>query len=102
MKFTLKQIQSFIKKLPHTLGEHAFPFTLSLVALAFLISAFLFVSYVLPAQEAIGESPVSESKFRKGVFEQVLEYWKVQDKQFHESGSLAPRPIFRYNPSASP
>jgi len=60
---------------------------------------------VLPAKVGlpnVSESVESVLKFRKDVFLQVIQEWKTDEERLNNADALAPRSIFRYNPSVAP
>lgn len=91
-----------LRKILWAVGENAFLLILALFSIGGLICLLLFYLYVLPAKVAPGNVLESALKFRKDVFQQVLEEWKTNEERLSGADALAPRDIFRYSPIASP
>jgi ABC-type multidrug transport system fused ATPase/permease subunit len=97
MKLRIGTSKEYLKRIPHALGEHAFLFTLFLIALAGGISALVFFFFVLSSKPGEIETQAKSVELRKDVFEKILEIRNGQDKRLQESKTALPKDIFRLN-----
>lgn len=96
MKLRMKTSKKYLKDIFHALGEHAFLFTLLLIALASGISALVFFFSVFSKEPKDTETQTKTVELRKDVFEKILETRSGQDERVQDSRSSFPKDIFRF------
>ena len=89
------QLKEYLQRVPHVLGEHAFLFTLFLIALAAGISALVFFFSVLSSKPGEIETQARSVELRKDVFEKILETRSGQDQRAQDSKNSFSKDIFR-------
>ncbi|TSC56902.1 MAG: hypothetical protein Greene071421_412 [Parcubacteria group bacterium Greene0714_21] len=97
MRLRIGTSKEYLKKVPHTLGEHAFLFTLFLIALAVGISALVFFFSVLSNKPRETATQTESVELRKDVFEHILKERSLQDQKVQDSKTVLPKDIFRLN-----
>lgn len=89
------QSKKYLKDIFHALGEHAFLFTLLLIALATGMSALVFFFSVLSNKPREVETQAKSIELRQDVFENILQTRSGQDQRVQDSRSSFPKDIFR-------
>lgn len=87
--------KEYLERAPYVLGEHAFLFTLFLIACAVGISALVFFLSILSSNPTEIEMQAESIKLRTDVFEKILETRSGQDQKVRDSRSSFPKDIFR-------
>jgi len=86
MKRDFKKIKNFFRALPLAAARHAFLSCLFLFFLSLLILGFLFYKYGGPEKEQAGENPDQSFQIREKIRQEVLGYWRQEEKRFEEAG----------------
>ena len=89
--------KEYLKRVPHALGEHAFLFTLFLIALAGGISALVFFFSLFSQEPKDTGIQAQAVELRQDVFENTLKERSLQDERMRDSKSSFPKDIFRLN-----
>jgi len=89
------QSKEYLKRIPHVLGEHAFLFTLFLIALAGGISALVFFFFMFSQEPKDTAIQAKAVELRQDVFENVLKERSLQDERVRDSKTSLPKDIFR-------
>lgn len=95
MTLRIATSKKYMQEFPHALGEHAFLFTLFLIALAGGISAFVFFSSVLSNKSGETETQAKPVELRKDVFDSIIKERVLQDQRVQDSLKSLPKDIFR-------
>ena len=77
----LRFVRNNLVHLPRVLAEHAFFFTLFLMALAVAISSLSFFFSSASLSKDSGAS-IQDSEFQQEMFEKVFEQWKEREANF--------------------
>lgn len=97
MTLRITTSKKYIQELPHILGEHAFLFTLFLIALAGGISALVFFFSVFSQEPKDTQTQSKAVELRKDVFDNIVKERALQDQRAQDSLKSLPRDIFRTN-----
>ena len=73
----VKDFLKKFKKLPWFLAKHSFWVIIALSFLAVLLGSFLFYYYVIQASEQELQVDGSHIKFRKDIYENIVERWAL-------------------------
>lgn len=95
MNLRIPASKKYPQELPHTLGEHAFLFTLFLIAFAAGISALVFFVAVFPKESRETEIQATAVELQKDVFEDILQEQSLQNQEVQDSKTSLPKNIFR-------
>lgn len=90
----LSKSKEYLVKTPHFLGEHAFWFTVGLIGLAAFLSASVFFFEVVSKDQHLSMVP-APVELKKDLFEDILQFRKVQDQEAQDSLKSLPKDIFR-------
>jgi hypothetical protein len=90
----LKDIKSFLGKIPITLGKNAFLVFLALFLLSLAFGAFIFYRHHAIIEQETLEAGEKQLQFKTELYNTILETWQKREERFKKTDSkIYPNPF---------
>ncbi len=83
--FQLKNLGSFLKKLPIVLGENAFLIFLGLLLLSLNFGGIVFFRYYTLSEKEVPQIIDGQLQFNNKAYQEILEIWEERDQKFEKT-----------------
>lgn len=81
----IKNILSFLKKLPVILVEHSFLSFFIFLLISVFLGSFIFYQYVILAETKEPDLFIKPTEFKEETYQEILKTWEEREKQFDEA-----------------